>query len=342
MGETEEKENGPTAADPQEAEEPKETDQMLKKEEKPDESLAKTDEKQDETKKSKENIAESADPKTGAAEPKSNGEEIVNIPEDDSKDEDKGKIRPVSPEGREVKPKKIPIGGLKLPGFFTRSKKPEASDGAEGELLEKAEKPAEKPAEENAANESRISANFLNYFRFRNPFAKKETAEKTDEKDENAVAEDQEKPKENDETPTEEAKTAEAEPAPEQAPKAEKKSFLKGVKLPPLGHLIPKRLRPSTGPSDDLEMGNGPNNKAGLASMETLDDSQKDNDSKDQTDKANGKLAEDDLETVKLDDKEEKPTDKAEEAAADQKKLPILERIRGYQCSIGETCVICC
>lgn len=62
------------------------------------------------------------------------------------------------------------------------------------------------------------------------------------------------------------------------------------------------------GPSDDVELGNGPNNKAGLASMETLDDSTKDleNGGRDQTDKAVVSPANDDgLETVKLNETNE-------------------------------------
>lgn len=66
-----------------------------------------------------------------------------------------------------------------------------------------------------------------------------------------------------------------------------------------LPNLIPKRLRSNTQQAEDLELGNGPNNKAGLASMETLDDSIKDNDTnKDVTDKA--ALPDEGLETVKV------------------------------------------
>lgn len=60
----------------------------------------------------------------------------------------------------------------------------------------------------------------------------------------------------------------------------------------------------SGGGNDDIELGNGPNNKANLASMETLDDSLKD-----VTDSAigaeiNGKKGDDGLENVKLDNGE--------------------------------------
>lgn len=62
-----------------------------------------------------------------------------------------------SKEGLEVKPKKIPIGGIQMPGFFTRSKSKEKckeSDSEQGgantegtELLERETKDEEKPEE---------------------------------------------------------------------------------------------------------------------------------------------------------------------------------------------------
>lgn len=70
------------------------------------------------------------------------------------------------------------------------------------------------------------------------------------------------------------------------------KTFLNSIRVP-LANMIPKRLR--SGYSHDLEGGNGPNTRAGLASMETLDDSQKD-----VTDFAPVK-GDDGMETVKLD-----------------------------------------
>lgn len=141
--------------------------------------------------------------------------------------------------------------------------------------------------------------------------------------------------------------------APEKAAEAEaeavannppKKSLLSNIRLPPiqLSNIIPKRLRPGNRQSEDVELGNGPNNKAGLASMETLDDSIKDNDTnKDETDKA--ALANDDLETVKLNDtdkEKEKESEKANEAAAEADKRPIIERIRSYRCSRDDFAII--
>lgn len=86
---------------------------------------------------------------------------------------------PVTQEGREVKPKKIPIGGIKMPGFFTKTKPKEEGDGADGELLEKAgavNEKEEKAAE--AADESKTDKttkpNFFQSLKLRNPFAKRQ------------------------------------------------------------------------------------------------------------------------------------------------------------------------
>lgn len=90
------------------------------------------------------------------------------------------------------------------------------------------------------------------------------------------------------------------EQAPPQPP-ASKKLPLKfpTIRLSQLPNLIPKRLRSNNQQTDDLELGNGPNNKAGLASMETLDDSIKDNETnKDVTDRA--AIPDEGLETVKV------------------------------------------
>lgn len=117
---------------------------------------------------------------------------------------------------------------------------------------------------------------------------------------------------------------------------ATKKNLLGAIKLPTLGNLIPKRLKKSS--QDDIELGNGPNNKAGLASMETLDDSQKDSNgdatNKDTTDKPVNTNVETKMETIKLN--ENKDAEKAAEAEQDRQKRPVLERIRGYRCSIGK------
>lgn len=134
------------------------------------------------------------------------------------------------------------------------------------------------------------------------------------------------------EKPSVEGESAEAPP---------KKGLLNAIRLP-IVNIIPKRLRSATQQSDDVELGNGPNNKAGLASMETLDDSIKDTDNnKDVTDKAVG-VNDPSLETVKLNenekDAEKKDNEKVGETPVD--KRPILERIRSYHCSVDDLAII--
>ncbi len=92
-------------------------------------------------------------------------------------------------------------------------------------------------------------------------------------------------------------------------------------------------------------MGNGPNNKAGLASMETLDDSLKDTENgKDVTDKA-AAVENDSLETVKLtensaDGEKEKEKEKDEEQVPVTEKNTIIDRIRGYRCSVDDLAIV--
>lgn len=171
MGETDEKETTPTETTPStEVEEPKETEKLLNKDDKKSENELKAtlDTPIVEDKK----IDESADKK-----PVVNGDEIIDIPE---------KTAPPQ-EGREVKPKKIPIGGIKMPGFFTRNKPKTDGDGADGELLENAGNEAKAEEQEKVTKETR--PNIFSTFKFRNPFAKKpvETAEEAEKKEEKAV-----------------------------------------------------------------------------------------------------------------------------------------------------------
>lgn len=70
---------------------------------------------------------------------------------------------------------------------------------------------------------------------------------------------------------------------------------------------------------EDIEMGNGPRGKAGLASMETLDDSTKDpwNQENDGVDAEN-------------------PVEKPEKGVVDEeKKESLIASIQKYKCSIG-------
>lgn len=161
MGETDEKENPPAETPTAEIEEPKETEKLLNGVEAKAEADASNDVKSE---KDEPTTADEAKPTEEAK--KTNGEEIIDIPETKAAIED----------GREVKPKKIPIGGLKLPGFFTRNKPKTENDGAEGELLDNAgnEAKAEEPPKEAAEPRP----NFLASIKFRNPFAKKPTPPK--------------------------------------------------------------------------------------------------------------------------------------------------------------------
>lgn len=292
---------------------------------------------------------------------KVNGEEIINIPEEKEvgKDEESEKEpkKKVNAEEKEVKPKKIPIGGIKIPGFFTRNKDKSKNDGdgAENELLKEGETD-DKPKEEGEVPPPKKS--FLPTLpsikiTFKNPFVKKpettpvatdeaqenkENAEKADDADTEPATDDP--TNDSNDTPKTDGndKGGVDEPKADNPPAAtstegDKKPFLQSIKLPTIGSLIPKRLRRSS--PDDIELGNGPNTRAGLASMETLDDSLKDTD-KDVTDKANPNNAtdEDKMETIKLND--DKDAEKAAEAEQDKVKTTFVDRLRTYRCSIGK------
>ncbi|KAG4069577.1 hypothetical protein HA402_006943 [Bradysia odoriphaga] len=313
MGETDEKETTPTETAPAtEVEEPKETEKLLNKDDKKAENESANTPNTDEKK-----VDESADKK-----PVANGDEIIDIPEK----------TPTTQEGREVKPKKIPIGGIKMPGFFTRNKPKSDGDGADGELLENAGNEAKAEEQEKVAKETRPS--IFSSFRFRNPFAKKpaetvDESEKKEEKGEKGEGEINEPPK--------------TESADEAAPP--KKSLLNAIRLPIAN--IPKKLRSLKGNRDaDVEMGGGPNNKAGLASMETLDDSLKDTENgKDVTDKAIA-VENDSLETVKITEKDDGENEKKKEKEAGEEQVPvtekktIVERIRGFHMSMDDLAIV--
>lgn len=112
----------------------------------------------------------------------------------------------------------------------------------------------------------------------------------------------------------------------------------------PIANIIPKRLRASTQQSEDVELGNGPHNKAGLASMETLDDSIKETD-KDVTDKAPAAINDEGLETVKLNESEAKEKEANEGKDGEKvgetpvEKRPIIDRIRAYHCSVDDLAI---
>jgi hypothetical protein len=119
-----------------------------------------------------------------------NGEEILLAPATI-----KDAATKVLAEEREVKPKKIPIGGIKMPGFFTRNKdKNKDGDGAENELLENVGN-EEKTKEEEVVKAAPKPGFFA---KFRRPFAKRHIPlPLNDEEAFGAAPEGNGKPKEN-------------------------------------------------------------------------------------------------------------------------------------------------
>lgn len=149
MGESEEKTGDENQAPEQKStpsqdlDDVKETDKMLK----PEETIENGKFDADDNKKNED-----------ASDKKSlKKEEIAKAPENVAK---------VTAQEREVKPKKIPIGGIKMPGFFTKAKPKSENEVAEGgELLE------------NAGNEAKVNEEtekekkgFFASLKLRNPF----------------------------------------------------------------------------------------------------------------------------------------------------------------------------
>lgn len=158
MGELEEKETAETQTNEKQSNaveivEPKETDKMLQKD-------------------------EVVDKKPPVTPPPGSEEVIINVPEVEEKEEEKkdsvdvidekkdksDSKKLLTKEDREVKPKKIPIGGMKLPGFFTRAKPKTEGDGADGELLEKETKEDEVNKEKKAEDKQPCLAERLRSF----------------------------------------------------------------------------------------------------------------------------------------------------------------------------------
>lgn len=275
-------------------------------------------------------LPKKAESKKSDTKPKINGEEvIVDIPTDN--------VAPVTEEGREVKPKKIPIGGIKMPGFFTKNKPKSEGDGADGELLQQnagneAKVDAEKDKEKIVGNRRRFFGGLSFFKRKSEP-----TQNDADERPVVVLAANGDNAK------------AEADGNNGTVPPQQKKGLLNAIRLP-ITSIIPKKLKPvnSGRAAEDLEMGNGPNNKAGLASMETLDDSLKDTEngvvsagSKDVTDHA-VPVVDDGLETVKLNESKEETAaeEKSKLNESATQKQTIAERLRGYQCSVDDWAII--
>ncbi|TDG52782.1 hypothetical protein AWZ03_001015 [Drosophila navojoa] len=329
MGELEEKETPQTETQGQQEtlEEPKETDKML-------------DSKKDEAKEKSPSpqTSKPASPNAGKKSPvpgaegnpaeKPAGEEIIDIPaENGSKPNGAGADgdeKKISKEEREVKPKKIPIGGLKLPGFFMKNKPKAEGDGAEGELLEKDKEQAEeKEANGDAAaaaagkdGEQKPRPGLGQ--RLRNFFVRKPAADK----------EQQKKQLTNGDADAKSEATAEAAAA-EDADPPPKRGLLNAIKLP-IANMIPKKRS-----GDDVELGLG---KAGLASMETLDDSLKDQDTVDRAPlKSNGA---DELKSELKDEKLAAEQKLAAEEEERERPVSLWCRLRGYKCSVDDALIV--
>ncbi|XP_033240581.1 neurotactin isoform X2 [Drosophila pseudoobscura] len=326
MGELEEKETPPTettAAQQETLEEPKETDKMLD---------SKKTEKTPSPQSSK-----PATPNAGKKSPvgeKTNeekGHEIIDIPEEKEKPQPTegsgaGEEKKISKEEREVKPKKIPIGGLKLPGFFMKNKPKAEGDGAEGELLEKDAEDKDKEA--TAVNGDAAAAAAAAEpkprpglgQRLRSFFVRKPGAEKEKKALVNGDADAK--------SATAEAAAAEDAAAVDPPPK---RGLLNAIKLP-IANMIPKQRKNG----DDVEMGLG--GKAGLASMETLDDSLKDQDTVDRAPVKNANGTDD----IKSELKDEKLAAEQKLAAEEDERdrpISLLQRLRGYKCSVDDALI---
>ncbi|XP_068150009.1 neurotactin [Drosophila tropicalis] len=340
MGELEEKETPPTetttnasSGHQQETlEEPKETDKMLDKK---DET---TSQEKTATPHNSKPGTPDAKKKTENDEKKSNGgEEIIDIPNENGTKPSENEDKKISKEEREVKPKKIPIGGLKLPGFFMKSKPKSEGDGAEGELLEKEKDEDENSKEAKVENgeakgkddqqqQQQKSRPGLGE-RLRNLFVRKPATDK--EKKQQLINGKESADNDNKSEATAEANGQEessVDPPP-------KRGLLNAIKLP-IANMIPKKKSP-----DDVELGLGGGNKAGLASMETLDDSLKDQDTVDRAPvKSNGT---DDLKSIELKDDKLPANEKlAAEEEEQERPASLWTRLRGYKCSVDDALIV--
>lgn len=169
MGETDDIETKPVQ---HEVDEPKETDKLVKNGEKRELDL-----KKDEA----EIPLVANDEAQAVTTPVAPKDEIINIPESEGAEGGASAAAKanVTKEGREVKPKKIPIGGIKMPGFFTRSKPKAESDGAEGELLEKPKEDCPEEEGKEKEKEEPKPKRFFRNIKIPYPFAKRQTVEIT-------------------------------------------------------------------------------------------------------------------------------------------------------------------
>ncbi|KAL9903350.1 neurotactin isoform 1-T9 [Glossina fuscipes fuscipes] len=332
MGELEEKETPATesATQHESAEEPKETDKMLEKKE---ESIEPHSEKSaDNKKKSNSKPTTPVSERKASDEVRSNAsEEIIDVPVEsdakttlDEENHDNGDDKKISTEDREVKPKKIPIGGLKLPGFFMKSKPRVDGDGADGELLEKEHKEETTSEVKLAKKDEKPGKNFGK--RLRDFFVRKPAAEKQAKQQAASTGD----------ADTKSEATAEAGPASEANMRTNsdgpppKRGLLNAIKLP-IANMIPKKS-----PDDDVELGMG---KAGLASMETLDDSLKDQDCVDKASPKNNGV--DEISKLKKTPSGEIKQASEEKTFNDAEDIQIsfCQRLRSYKCSVDDALI---
>lgn len=151
MGETDDKDIVPAETPTNnDVDEPKETEKLLKDE-------PKHVEVEPHTNGNGNGKVDDDEPKSvDEAVEKTNGAEVINIPETSQEEE---------PQVREMKSRKLPLGGIKkIPEFFKRSKSKPSSDGAEGELLDNAgnEAKADDEQAEGAEGETAATADTTN------------------------------------------------------------------------------------------------------------------------------------------------------------------------------------
>lgn len=169
MGETDEKESVPKSAQ-QDTDDSKETDKMLNK------KSSTTPVSETTPEQNGEEITKIATPTKTSTPTKTPPSETTTATIEPITNTTPGTIQA---QEREVKPRKIPIGGIKMPGFFTRNKTGKGDgDGADGELLENtANENGAKVAEIEKPKPTGFLTTLRNKFK-RNPPTKLEDEEK--------------------------------------------------------------------------------------------------------------------------------------------------------------------
>ncbi|CAD7003288.1 unnamed protein product [Ceratitis capitata] len=210
--------------------------------------------------------------------------------------------------------------------------KPKADgDGADGELLErenKDEMPAETVNGESKSSKKDEKPRSSFGERLRNFFVRKPTADKQQNK-QTANGDADAKSEATAEAAAADGETNNTTNASDAPP--QKRGLLNAIKLP-IANMIPRKKT-----DDDVELGMG---KAGLASMETLDDSLKDQDCVDKA-PARNNGTEDPAKLKKATSseiKQESPEDKATEEP--EAPMSFADRLRSYRCSVDDGLIV--